>query len=266
MALTIGSDTVAFDPIKAQSVTATPAKNASFTLTAADDRLVIIDSSPGTVNVQLPDATTSTNVIFKIVHGVSGQNPVYLKPDPTINGSSSDILLEFYEWYEVISNGTEWKITDRGRNNYFRQLIASDNNGSAPNNITTAGGESLDKVFNTIAYYNQGDSLFTKNSNTEIECNTDGRYKFEFSANWEQSSGTDNAVLEYAMRINGLLVDKSKQSQFIADGKKCSITKSITVDLVATDTVDFVSYVEQEDSVGTYKTLEGQSTVLIYAH
>lgn len=91
---------------------ATTTKTANYTITAADD-IIFIDTSGGAFNLTLPNPSTVTGKIYKIIgtSGTMNTNPVTLVRfgSEMIEGLAASKLLQTnWGWFQVVSNGTNW--------------------------------------------------------------------------------------------------------------------------------------------------------------
>ena len=114
--LTIGADPVNLDSDQVKDLEFAATITSTIALTPLTHRRINVDASLGNVNLNLPAASSSTNVTFFIRRVITTTNEVKLVPDGTdnINGVNEDIkLVVLNEWIEVVSDGTEWAIINR---------------------------------------------------------------------------------------------------------------------------------------------------------
>ena len=116
MALTPGADQVSIAADKEEDAKFS-SYTASHTLIPATDRYVKANATLGNINFTLPSAASSANVVFYIIRTNTSNNTVTLTPDgtDTINGSSSARSITLiYEFVEVMSDGTQWLVIEKG--------------------------------------------------------------------------------------------------------------------------------------------------------
>lgn len=85
-----------------------------YTVTSSDD-LILLDGSGNAMEITLPDARNVTNRRFKFVKNDDNfkQHVINSVYSQTINGSTTFNLCTYKEMVEIISDGTNWTITDR---------------------------------------------------------------------------------------------------------------------------------------------------------